>query len=51
MVRSDVPQRLKDKVRRSYARMIETDDFSIVKSDFVKITVFDVQLSVGSLLR
>ena len=41
VVRSDVPQRLKDKVRRSYARMIETDDFSTVKSDFVKITVFD----------
>lgn len=43
IVRSDVPQRLKDKVRRSYARMIETDDFVTVKSDFVKITVFDEQ--------
>ncbi|AUO67248.1 hydrolase [Citrobacter freundii complex sp. CFNIH2] len=41
VVRSDIPQRLKDKVRRSYARIIETDDFSSVKSDFVKITVFD----------
>lgn len=41
VIRSDVPQRLKDKVRRSYTRMIETDDFSAVKSDFVKITVFD----------
>lgn len=43
VVRSDIPQRLKDIVRRSYARMIETDDFSTVKSDFVKITVFDEQ--------
>ncbi|HKS34951.1 MAG TPA: Cof-type HAD-IIB family hydrolase [Enterobacteriaceae bacterium] len=43
IVRSDVPQRLKDKVRRSYARMIETNDFATVKSDFVKITVFDEQ--------
>nr|WP_279114144.1 HAD family hydrolase [Enterobacter soli] len=41
IVRSDVPQHLKDKVRRSYARMIETVDFDRVDSDFVKITVFD----------
>ncbi|MEC5317720.1 HAD family hydrolase [Brenneria populi subsp. brevivirga] len=43
VVRSDVPKRLKDKVRRSYTRMIETDDFGAIKSDFVKITVFDEQ--------
>lgn len=43
VVRSDIDKRLKDKVRRSYTRMIETDDFSAVKSDFVKITVFDEQ--------
>lgn len=43
VIRSDVHQHLKDKVRRSYTRMIETDDFSAVKSDFVKITVFDEQ--------
>lgn len=41
VVRADTPQRLKDKVRRSYTRMIETEDFSSIKSDFVKITVFD----------
>ena len=41
VVRSDVPQHLKDKVRRSYARMIETADFGSVQNDFVKITVFD----------
>jgi hypothetical protein len=34
IVRSDVPQHLKDKVRRSYARMIETVDFDRVDSEF-----------------
>lgn len=43
VVRSDISPHLKDKVRRSYTRMIETEDFSTVKSDFVKITVFDEQ--------
>ncbi|MBK0000680.1 HAD-IIB family hydrolase [Erwinia sp. S38] len=43
IVRSDVPQPLKDKIRRSYARIIEIEDFSLVESDFVKITVFDEQ--------
>lgn len=41
IVHADTPQRLKDKIRRSYTRMAETRDFSTVKSDFVKITVFD----------
>lgn len=41
VVRSDVSQHLKDKIRQSYARMIETEDFNSVDSDFVKITVFD----------
>jgi len=41
IIRSDIPQRLKDKVRGSYTRIIETDDFSTIESDFVKITVFD----------
>lgn len=41
IVHADTPQRLKDKIRRSYTRLTETHDFSSVISDFVKITVFD----------
>lgn len=41
VIRADLPQRLKDKVRGSYTTMIEVGDFATVKSDFVKITVYD----------
>jgi Cof subfamily protein (haloacid dehalogenase superfamily) len=43
IVHSATPPHLKEKVRRSYTRMIETDDFSTVRDDFIKITVFDEQ--------
>lgn len=41
IVHASTPAHLKDKVRRSYTRMLETDDFSTIASDFIKITVFD----------
>lgn len=41
VIRRDTPQHLKDLVRSSYASLQETDDFSHVDDDFVKISVYD----------
>ncbi len=41
VIRSDTPQHLKEKVRKSYTTMLQTDNLSSVTSDFVKITVYD----------
>lgn len=40
-IKSDLPERLKQKVRGSYATIIEVDDLSSVTDDFIKITVYD----------
>ena len=36
-----MPAHLKQKVRGSYATIIEVDDFKTVADDFIKITVYD----------
>ncbi|WP_413498725.1 Cof-type HAD-IIB family hydrolase [Buttiauxella gaviniae] len=41
VIRADLAQRLKDKVRNSYSSMVEVDDLGALTSDFVKITVYD----------
>lgn len=41
VIRSDLPARLKQKVRGSYASIIEVDELSSISDDFIKITVYD----------
>jgi len=41
VIRSDLPQRLKDKVRASYTRIIEVANLAMLTDDFIKITVYD----------
>lgn len=41
VIRADTPQYLQDKIRRSYANMIQVDDLATVRADFVKISVYD----------
>ncbi|MCX8656736.1 Cof-type HAD-IIB family hydrolase [Gilliamella sp. B2894] len=41
VIRSDLPVRLKQKVRGSYAAIIEVDELSSISDDFIKITVYD----------
>lgn len=41
VIRADLAQRLKDKIRNSYTNMLEVDDLAELASDFVKITVYD----------
>ncbi|WP_392564860.1 HAD family hydrolase [Orbus wheelerorum] len=43
VIRADLPQKLKDKVRKSYTSLIEVDNLNAIISDFVKITVYDEQ--------
>ncbi|WP_437890573.1 HAD family hydrolase [Phytobacter sp. V91] len=43
VIRSDTPQHLKDKVRKSYTNVIQVDSLSTLSTDFVKITVYDEQ--------
>lgn len=43
VIRSDTPQHLKDKVRKSYTNVIQVDSLSTLSADFVKITVYDEQ--------
>ena len=40
-IKSDLPAHLKQKVRGSYATIIEVNDFRTVTDDFIKITVYD----------
>lgn len=40
-IKANLPDRLKQKVRQSYAAMIEVDDFKTITDDFIKITVYD----------
>ncbi|MBU4682893.1 Cof-type HAD-IIB family hydrolase [Cedecea davisae] len=41
IIRKDVPQQLKDKIRKSYASLIQVDSLAGLNCDFVKISVFD----------
>ncbi|MCX8585821.1 MULTISPECIES: Cof-type HAD-IIB family hydrolase [unclassified Gilliamella] len=41
VIKSNLPAHLKQKVRGSYATIIEVDDFKTVADDFIKITVYD----------
>lgn len=41
VIRADIPQRLKNKVRNSYSNIIEVDNLASITSDFIKITVYD----------
>lgn len=41
VIKSDLPAHLKQKVRGSYATIIEVSDFKTVTDDFIKITVYD----------
>ncbi|MEJ5178666.1 HAD family hydrolase [Erwinia sp. MYb416] len=41
VIRQDIAQHLKDKVRGSYRHVIQVSDLSEIKEDFVKITVYD----------
>ena len=41
IIRTDTPQYLKEKIRRSYTKMIEVDDLARLSANFVKITVYD----------
>ncbi|MCS3430486.1 Cof-type HAD-IIB family hydrolase [Klebsiella sp. BIGb0407] len=41
IIRTDTPQYLKEKIRRSYTKMIEVDDLATLSADFVKISVYD----------
>jgi len=41
IIRSDLSQKLKDKVRASYASIIEVADLTTLPHDFIKITVYD----------
>jgi len=41
VIRTNIPQRLKNIVRNSYANVIEVDDLGTLTADFVKITVYD----------
>ncbi|WP_455814855.1 Cof-type HAD-IIB family hydrolase [Pseudomonas graminis] len=43
VIRQDIAQHLKDKVRGSYRQVIQVSDLSEIKEDFVKITVYDEQ--------
>lgn len=40
-IRRDTPEHLRELVRRSYAQVKLIDDYKQIKSDFVKITVYD----------
>ena len=41
IIKSNLPVHLKQKVRGSYATLIEVDDFKTVSDDFIKITLYD----------
>lgn len=41
VIKAHLPERLKAKVRGSYATIIEVDDLALIGDDFVKITVYD----------
>lgn len=41
VIQANLPERLKNKVRGSYANIIETDDLTKLSADFIKITVYD----------
>jgi Cof subfamily protein (haloacid dehalogenase superfamily) len=41
VIKSDLPAHLKQKVRGSYASIIEVDDYHEIYDDFIKITVYD----------
>ena len=41
IIKSNLPAHLKQKVRGSYATLIEVDDFKTVSDDFIKITLYD----------
>lgn len=43
VIRQDIAQHLKDKVRGSYRQVIQVSDLSEINEDFVKITVYDEQ--------
>lgn len=41
IISANVPARLKDKIRNSYANLTQVEDLASLQSDFVKITVYD----------
>jgi len=41
VIQKDVPQHLKDAIRRSYTHLIQVDDLASLSDDFVKISVYD----------